>query len=938
MPKQINSDSNPRLRGGERLEDRRLLAFGGAACNLLSDPITPNDGVAFEQSFVIGDAEPVKRRHLPRIALFEDVQPLPDRFTIEARINTSIDPIATNCTHLRQHALKTTGLIVFDYQNERNFKFAGFDARRNLWLIGAKFRNRFHVHDRQREPMSVDHTFDLELNIEGTKVDLIANGELKVSHSFMGLDKTNFVGIGSLIPRATSFSNVGISEYFPLTLTNADNARTTQGMTEVIDVLANDQIAYDVDATLALSETEFALGRASIVNNQLQFQAHDDSFGKQIVTYEVVDQFGRTATGNVTFTISSQLPLQYDWADMDLNEITLLKGSHETLSHDNESLHRLTGLEVLDIGVPPPQFTMNTTVVPHPDNSRANGGGYLVFDYVDGKNYKYAGILGGKKTAIIAEIRNGRYVPLKSMFIGKPDKYEYELKLFIHGNQVRLLVNDSHYLSRQFHEDVSTGMLGLKGHRRGSIFKTLTLDNINQPQVGFNNYHKVPVHEDVSLNEFIQLPEGVTIKDASTVHGAVQIKNNELIYRSSPHHWGPTVVEYEIQFENGTTAQKTLPISPGVNFPASAKLTPFGYLDSETVMNDFGFKIHGKEFYQENQYPLPFGGFESVTDFNMLFLNETLPEDFDIVLQSQARNEESFAHEPIIFDYHDQLNYKFAGMNRVTSSSRSSTIIGTIVNSTMYSDRTFWVIGEVVNGEERILHQAKRALNLHNNLSVRARVRDNRISIFANGNRVTSYEFPEALRYGAVGVYSPYTERAYHTLSILEAEELIDSASYNHHLDGELWHTTPDSIEVQPASEGMSVYMIPDTFIGPRQIISHVTSLSNTPDEYANGYIAFDYVDHSNFKVAGIQIGPQSIVIGEVVDGQFQTLRAQAYTMTVGQEIQLNVVLDGSTASLTVDESESLEYEFSDDELLTPFGYATQKSPAYFKNTRINGT
>ena len=60
--------------------------------------------------------------------------------------------------------------------------------------------------------------------------------------------------------------------------------------------------------------------------------------------------------------------------------------------------------------------------------------------------------------------------------------------------------------------------------------------------------------------------------------------------------------------------------------------------------------------------------------------------------------------------------------------------------------------------------------------------------------------------------------------------------------------------------------------------------------------------------------------------------------MTVGQEIQLNVVLDGSTATLTVDESESLEYEFSDDELLTPFGYATQKSPAYFKNTRINGT
>lgn len=253
----------------------------------------------------------------------------------------------------------------------------------------------------------------------------------------------------------------------------------------------------------------------------------------------------------------------------------------------------------------------------------------------------------------------------------------------------------------------------------------------------------------------------------------------------------------------------------------------------------------------------------------------------------------------------------------------------------MYSDRTFWVIGEVVNGEERILHHARRALNLHNNLSIRARVRDNRISVFANGKRVTSYEFPEALRYGAVGAYSPYVERAYHTLSILEAEELIDSVSYNHHLDGELWHTNSEVIEVQPASEGMSVYMIPDTFVGPRQIISHITSLSNSPDEFANGYIAFDYVDHNNFKVAGIQIGPQSIVIGEVIGGQFQTLRAQDYTMTVGQEIPLKVTLNGSTVTLTVDELESLEYEFSDDELLTPFGYATQKSPAYFKNTRI---
>ena len=931
MRKRVNSESNPRVRGGERLEDRRLLAFGAPACNLITDPITPAEGVAFDQSFTIGQAEPVKRRRLPRISLFQNEQELPDRFTIEATVKSSIDPITSGCTQLRQRGLKTNGLIIFDYENDRNFKFAGFDARRNLWLMGAKLRNRFYVHERLREVMPVNESFELKLNVEGTKVALVANGSLKVSHSYMAFDRTNPIGVGALIPRPTEFNNIGVTEYFPLTKTTSDSFRTVQGMTEVIDVLANDLIAYDVDATLSLPETEFSFGQASIVNNQLQFQSHENQFGDQQITYNVVDQFGRTVPGEVTFTISSQFPIQYEWNEDTYANLNLLQGTHDNLFTGQTSLHRLTGLELLDIGVPPEEFSMSTSVVPHPDNPRANAGGYLVFDYVNAKNYKYAGILGGKKTAVIAEIRNGRYVPLKSKFIGKPDNYEYNLKLLIHKNQVRLLINDTHYLSRQFTDDISTGNLGLKGHRRGSIFRALMLDDIHQPDVRINNYHKVPVHEDVLLNDLFLLPEGASITTASATHGSIKVVDNELIYRSAPHHWGPTIVEYEIKYQNGATAQKTLPVSPGVNFPVSAQLTPFGYLESDVLMNDYGFKIQGKEFYQENQYPLPFGGSETITNFNMLFLNETLPEEFDILLQSTDLNETHFAHEPVIFDYHDQLNYKFVGLTRVAGSSGSSTVIESLINSTMYPDSTTWAIGEVVNGEERILKHARRNLNLHNSLNMRLRIRDNRVSVFANGSRITSYEFPEALRYGAVGAYSPYADRAYHTLSILHAEELVEPGNYNQQLAGEMWHVSENVIEVQPASEGMSVYMLPDTFVGPKQLISHITSLSNTPDEFANGYIVFDYVDKDNFKVAGIQIGPQSIVIGDVVDGKYQTLRARNYLLTVGQDVKLRLVLENSIATLTVDDQEELQYQFEDVEILTSFGYATQKSPAYFR-------
>ena len=64
----------------------------------------------------------------------------------------------------------------------------------------------------------------------------------------------------------------------------------------------------------------------------------------------------------------------------------------------------------------------------------------------------------------------------------------------------------------------------------------------------------------------------------------------------------------------------------------------------------YGSKYKAKVLSGE-RIPLPFGGFENITNFNMLFLNETLPEEFDILLQATDRNETNFAHEPVIFDY-----------------------------------------------------------------------------------------------------------------------------------------------------------------------------------------------------------------------------------------------------------------------------------------------
>ena len=253
MRKRLKSDMNTRLRGGERLEDRRLLASSGGVCNLFTDPITPEVAIAFEQTPIdIGETEPVRNRRQARIALLDTESLDFNRYSLNASVSAAIDLEDTGCKRLSHKALKTTGILVFDYQNANNFKFAGFDARRNLWIIGAKHHGKQKIYDRLYESMELDATYDLRLNVDHSTVELLSNGSSKVSHTYRALNHENPIGLGTLLPRPTRFQDIAIRDYFPLSETVADNLKVTQGVSEIIDVLANDAIAYDIEAALQL--------------------------------------------------------------------------------------------------------------------------------------------------------------------------------------------------------------------------------------------------------------------------------------------------------------------------------------------------------------------------------------------------------------------------------------------------------------------------------------------------------------------------------------------------------------------------------------------------------------------------------------------------------------------------------------------------------------
>ena len=70
MRQRVNLESNPRIREVKKLEDRRLWLFG--PCMNLISIITPTEGVVFDQSFTISDAEPVKEGIYQRISFQND--------------------------------------------------------------------------------------------------------------------------------------------------------------------------------------------------------------------------------------------------------------------------------------------------------------------------------------------------------------------------------------------------------------------------------------------------------------------------------------------------------------------------------------------------------------------------------------------------------------------------------------------------------------------------------------------------------------------------------------------------------------------------------------------------------------------------------------------------------------------------------------------------
>jgi len=932
-----------RLQVGEKLEDRRLLAYGICGRDF-GEPNIPTQITAFNDTVQVGEVLADTRKQVPRVGLINTPAALPSQFSLSADILTTVQ--STTLPRCQSRTFPISGILTLDYLDDRNFKFAGFDAARNLWLIGERINGRTRIHQRLKEAINRDRSYHVQININVNQLQLVANNEVKLTHIFPSIDRNNPAGLGSLRKAPTQFQNVALTNYYPEITAHADSFKIKTLASAVVDVLANDQIAQSIDAQLMLTDAVFAGGTAVIVDNQIQLTTDGSSFGTQSISYSVADQFGRRSSEQLEITITAPLPLSLDVLSGNQYGFNVLQGKTETITVADSgiSLHRLTGLETIGISAPPTHFSISTTLAANPNNPRANRGGYIVFDLQDKNNYRFAGVIAGKHIITIGEVRNGQIFHHRRLVITKPNPYLFDLQLVIDGPKTRLVVNQNQYISHQFDSDVTAGHVGLKGHRRGSHFQGLEILEFDAVDVAdIQGIIDVPVHEQVVLETV--LPEGATYRSAAAENGNILIENNQLLYTSKNHHWGPDNIEITILLASGESQSQNITVNAGITFPMESRLVYSDYLENPESLSQKGLRIEGHSFFQNPTGDIAHGNTINVSDFTLVHFADELPEDFDIRIQLTNPTKFNYKPELIVFDYIDALNYKFAGLEYAEKETSSFSLWEWISNKFFDAATTKWLTGEVINGEKHVYRHNIKHMDLANGAHVIVKIRGNTMYLNGAGKQINKYTFDTPLNRGQVGVHASTSQPFFYDLRVLKPDSYndnkrrgINSIQHNTALSPARWtsNSTDSLLEVQPSLTTPSINLSTTQLNGFKSTISTTITIPQIPGLATNGFIVFDYQNVDSFKVAGIRVGVGDLLIGQYRDGVLIELKTHKLSLNDQTTYRLELTLEPNRAQLSLDEHYAIIYEFNDNLLINPIGVGTLQSSAFFTTPQIS--
>ncbi|QDU80996.1 FG-GAP repeat protein [Polystyrenella longa] len=142
------------------------------------------------------------------MATMETLEPLPADFILKANVSTS-----------GGFGALRNGFLVFDYQNENDFKYAGMIGETNQWVIGhyqGTWSNRFSQvdWDDSGKVIQSNKSYQLELQVVGKEVRLLVDGKLVTSAKIASPLNDGLTGIASL-NAISRFDNLKLREVGP---------------------------------------------------------------------------------------------------------------------------------------------------------------------------------------------------------------------------------------------------------------------------------------------------------------------------------------------------------------------------------------------------------------------------------------------------------------------------------------------------------------------------------------------------------------------------------------------------------------------------------------------------------------------------------------------------------------------------------------------------
>jgi glucose/arabinose dehydrogenase len=297
---------------------------------------------------------------------------------------------------------------------------------------------------------------------------------------------------------------------------------------------------------------------------------------------------------------------------------------------------------------------------------------------------------------------------------------------------------------------------------------------------------------------------------------------------------------------------------------------------------------------------------------SLISVNQLLPDVFAFAATLHTQSVPGFSNNALlVFDYHSNTNYKFAGI----AAGSDHAVIG------------------VREGDEIVVAaRTATVLNPNEDYAVALFIDGSRAALHVGGVERVAHDFGTPLKLGSLGLATVNGFAQFDNLHLSQPAEMLQFDP-----DAGDWTSKTGRLFADPAIGGVASQVLDAGFALPSQMEIKVVmnAARATPGRASNALVLFDYIDAGNFKFAGAATAGGRWVIGERIHGGVVLYAVLQNLSAPDTDYEVAVHTEGSVARLTVDGTALLSHDFGKPLGVGTVGVGTINSRASFSRIAI---